>query len=187
MDILLQDFRYALRSLRRTPGFTLVVLAVMALAIGVNAMIFSMAYGIMYRPWPLPQSDRLALVSLADVKHGDDNVTFSFPDFRDLQSRSRAFSVLGGEWETNGQLTIGHEAERANGLSITSGLFPATGVAPALGRNFTPDEEVWGHNWNQVIISDRLWHERFQGDPAILGRTIKLNARVRQIVGVMPP
>jgi len=187
VDILLQDLRYAFRSLRRTPGFTLVVLTVMALAIGVNTMIFSMVYGVMLRPWPLPHSERVVVITLSDTKRHEEGQDFSFLDFMDLRARAKSFSAMGGEWGTNGQVTLGTEAERMNGMSVTSGLFAATGVAPVMGRDFQRDAEVWGKTWNQVIISDRLWRERFHADPQVLGRTIKVNARVRAIVGVMPP
>src|SRR5262249_11295073 len=64
---------------------------------------------------------------------------------------------------------------------------PSLGVKPVIGRNFTPDEEVWGHNWTQILISDKIWRERYHSDPNVLGKTIRMNGRVRQVIGVMPP
>ncbi len=187
MDILLQDLRFAFRSLRRSLGFTTVVVAVLALGIGVNTMIFSMVYGIMLRPWPLPGFERVMTVTesnkLKDVKH--DGV--SWLNYQDLRERSRSFEVVAGFWDIGGQVTIGDEPEKMQAANITSGLLPALGVQPQLGRNFTRDEEVYGQNWGPVLISDRIWKRRFGGTPDVLGKTLKLNGRVRTIVGVMPP
>lgn len=187
MDTLIQDLRYALRSLRRTPGFTAVVVAVMALGIGVNVSMFSMIYGIMFRPWPLPQPDRIVDVSQTDLRHGGQNNQISWPNFRDLRDRSKSFSAFGGYWDHQAIVTLDRDPERFRGASITSGVLPALGVAPVLGRNFRADEEVWGRNWTQVIISDRIWKTRFGGRTDVLGKTLRLNGRTREIVGVMPP
>ncbi len=186
MDILLQDVRFALRSLRRTPGFTAVVVAVLALGIGVNTMIFSMVYGVLFRPWPLPQFDRVMTVvetnKTQDVK-GDG---VSWLDYQELREQAKSFSVVGGFWGVSAQVVLGEEPEKLNAANITSGLLPALGVTPQLGRNFTRDEEVYGQNWKSVLVSDRIWRRRLGGTPNVLGHTLRLNGRVRAIVGVMP-
>ena len=187
MDTLIQDLRYAVRSLRRTPGFTAVVVAVMALGIGVNVSMFSMIYGIMFRPWPLPQPDRLVTVIQLDLQHSGNTEPISWPNYLELRDRSKSFTAFGGYWDHQAIVTLDRDPERFHGASITSGVLPALGVTPVLGRNFRPDEEVWGRNWTQVIISDRIWKTRFGGRTDVLGKTLRLNGRTREIVGVMPP
>lgn len=186
MDTLIQDLRYALRSLRRTKGFTAVVILVMALGIGVNISMFGMVYGMLFRPWPLPHPERIVELHETDKRHGWNNMGVSWPTFQDLRDRSRSYSAMGAYWDHQAIVTIDRDPERFLGASITSGVLPAIGVQPILGRNFTPDEEVWGRNWNQVIISERIWKKRFGGSPDALGKTLRLNGRTRQIVGVMP-
>jgi putative ABC transport system permease protein len=187
MDIVMQDLRYAWRALRRTPGFTAVVAVVMALAIGVNAMIFSMVYGILLRPWPLPASERIVMLRLSDRVRGERDQRFSFQDYFDLRDRSHSFQALGGTFDLPSQVTIGTEAESMDGVAVTAGLIEAAGVAPALGRTFTRDEERLAASLSVVIISDHVWRERFGADPNVLGRSMRVNSRVRTIVGVMPP
>src|ERR1051326_2440270 len=104
MDILIQDLRFAFRSLRRSPGFTVLVVGVLALGIGVNTMIFSMVYGIMFRPWPLPRFDRVMTVLETNQAQDVKGNSVSWLDFQDLRDQARSFSVVGGYWETGGQV-----------------------------------------------------------------------------------
>src|SRR5213075_578171 len=161
MEILLQDLRYAFRSLRRSPGFTAVVVAVLALGIGVNSMIFCMVYGIMLRPWPLPQFDRVMTINETNKAQGEKGSDVSWLNFHDLRHELKSFESIGGFWQIAGQVTIGNEPERLQAANITAGLMPALGLKPQLGRNFTEDENVYGQSWGVVMISDRIWHRRF--------------------------
>jgi putative ABC transport system permease protein len=187
MEILIQDLRFALRSLRRTPGFTAVVVAVLALGIGVNTMIFSMVYGVMFRPWPLPQFDRVMTVLETNKAQDVKGNSVSWLNYQDLKAQAKSYSVIGGFWGTGGQVIIGDEPEKLVAANITSGLLPALGITPQFGRNFTADEEVYGQNWGPVLVSDRIWHRRLGGTRDVLGRTLRLNGRKRTIVGVLPP
>ena len=187
MDILIQDVKFALRSLRRSPGFTAVVVAVMALGIGVNTMIFCMVYGVMIRPWPLPQFDRVLTVNEVNKSKDIQRSGVSWLNWQDLRHELKSYESIGGFWENGGQVTIGDEPERLHASVITAGLLPSLGLKPQLGRNFTDDENVYTQNWTTVMISDRVWHRRFGGRDDVLGKTVKLNGRTRAIVGVMPP
>ncbi len=187
MDIFLQDLRFALRSLRRSIGFTSVVVSVLALGIGVNTMIFCMVYGVMVRPWPLPNFDRVLTVLESNKQKDVKRSGVSWLNYQDLRDRSKALEVVAGFWDIGGQVTIGEEPEKMEAANITSGLLPALGLKPQIGRNFTRDEEVYGQNWGPVLISDRIWKRRFGGTQDVLGKTLKLNGRIRTIVGVMPP
>jgi len=185
MDVLLQDLRYALRSLRRTPGYTAVVVAVMALGIGLNTMVFTMVYGVLYRPLPLPGADRLAYLEHYEAKRDNDQ-NISFQMLRDMRGRQKSFEAIGGWWDHNAFVTIDREPERLFAATVTYDLFDALGVKPILGRGFAAEHEVIGPNWVPVAISHRLWKNRFQGDPNVLGKTVRLNGRTRTITAVMP-
>jgi putative ABC transport system permease protein len=187
MDVLLQDLRYALRSLGRSPGYTAVVATVMALAIAVNVTIFSMAYALLFRPWPLPDSERLVILNMTETKRAGGRLEFSWQTYFDLRERMTTLSGLGAYWDHVAIATLERDPERLFAADVTAGVFDVLGVKPALGRGFTRDEEVRGRNWSQVIISDRLWRDRFGSDPRVLGRTIRMDGREREVVGVMPP
>src|SRR5262249_46345443 len=90
-------------------------------------------------------------------------------------------------WQINGQVVIGEEPEKLQAADISAGLLPTLGIKPQLGRNFTEDENVYGQNWGVVLISDRIWKRRYGGTPDVLGKTLRINGRVRTIVGVLPP
>src|SRR5215813_9995705 len=112
MDILIQDVRFALRSLRRSAGFVAVVAAVMALGIGVNTMIFSMVYGLMLRPWPLPQFDRVMTIYESNKKQDIQHDGVSWLNFQDMRHELPSFETVAGFWNTRGQVVIGEEPEQ---------------------------------------------------------------------------
>src|SRR6266542_960019 len=151
MEILIQDVRFALRSLRRSPGFAAVVVAVMALGIGVNTMIFSMVYGVMLRPWPLPHFDRVMTINEVNKSQEVRHSSVSWLNYEDLRGQLQSFEAIGGFWQISGQVTIGEEPERLQAANITAGLLPALGVKPQLGRNFTYAENVYGQSWGVVL------------------------------------
>jgi putative ABC transport system permease protein len=187
VDTLIQDVKFALRSLGRAKAFTAVVMTVMALGIGVNVTVFSMVYGFLYRPWPIPDSNRAVAILMTMPRRHYMHMGMSWQSLFAIRDRSKSFSEIGGGWENNGMVTIDRDPEKLEAFAMTSGVLPALGVLPEKGRNFTRDEETWGRNWTQVIISDRIWHSRYHGDPNVLGRTLRLNGRVREVVGIMPP
>ena len=188
MDILIQDVRYAVRSLRRSPGFSAVVVAVLALGIGVNTMIFCMVYGLMLRPWPLPQFDRVMTITEANKAQGEKHSGVSWQNFQDFHHEVKSFAAIGGYWQIGGQVTIGDEPEQLHAANITEGLFPALGLKPQMGRNFTEEEStIFDKSLGVVMISDRVWRRRFHSSPDVLGKTVKLNGLKREIVAVTPP
>jgi putative ABC transport system permease protein len=186
MDILMQDLRYAVRSLSRAKGFTAVVALVIGLAIGANVLIFALVDGIMFRPWPMPGIERIVAVNMTDPGRGFNGMSWSWQNYRELQRRVKSFEMMGGYYNINAITTIDRDPEKFDGSVITSDLLPALGTLPVMGRNFRRDEEVWGKNWNQVIISARIWRTRFHSDPNVLDRVVRVNGRARAIVGVMP-
>ena len=186
IDGVLQDLRYAVRSLRRTPGFTITVVLVMALGIGINSMIFSCVNTVLFAPLPFPEPDRLMRVDAVNLQHPDDGMGMSFPDYRDVRSQSRSFAEIAAYSTSVAQVTLGGEPERFIATRTTANLLAVLGVRPALGRWFTADDEVAGHDLATVVISRKFWRERFRSDPHVLGRPLRMNGRVRTIVGVLP-
>src|SRR5690349_4253733 len=133
MEILIQDVKFALRSLRRSPGFAAVVVAVLGLGIGVNTMIFCMVYGVLARPWPLPQFDRVMQITEASRSQDVRATGLSWLNYQDLRGQLKSFQAIGGFWQIAGQVTIGAEPERLQAADITAGLLPALGIKPQLG------------------------------------------------------
>jgi predicted permease len=179
-----QDLRYAGRTLRKSPGFALVTVLTLALAIGANSAIFSVIDGVLLRPLPYPRADRIVRVSFHSR-------TFpKFPlnplDLRDIRARNRAFGAIAGITRVDRQLSGVGRPERLSSFSVTAGYFRVLGVSPRIGREFTTDDEFPGRG-KQVILSDRIWRARFSGDPAIVGRAVMLEAEPFTVVGVMPP
>ena len=178
-----QDVRYAVRTLGRSPGFATVIILTMALSIGANSAIFSVIDGVLLKPLPYPQPDRLVRFFLTNPDYP------KFPinrfDFRDYRSRSRAFESLAAYTRNDQQLSGTGEPIRLSGFSITAEFFHVLGLHPAIGREFSTRDELPG-NGHQVIISNNLWRTRFGARRDIVGRRIILAGVPLTIVGVMP-
>ena len=185
MDTLLQDLRYTLRNLARTPGFTIAAVLALALGIGANSAIFSAVDALLLRPLPYPDSDRLVSLGSAPLGEKRERSSLSRPDFEDLRTSVRGFSGLGAFVETGFNLAEGELPERLDGAVISHDLFSVLGVKPLLGRGFVAAEEP-PEGPRSAVISYELWQQRFGGDANILGRTLHLDGVDRQVVGVMP-
>jgi putative ABC transport system permease protein len=185
MSTLLQDLRYAVRTLRRTPGFTLVAATTLALGIGANTAIFSVFYGVLVRPLSYPDPDRLVqLAQTSSSYRGQMGITYR--EFRFLEERSEVFSAVAATTPVGFNIFTGSEALRVAGLRVSRGYFDVLGVQPALGRGFLPEEDLPG-GATAVVLSHGLWQRHFGGDPAILGRTVSLDGAPHIVVGIMPP
>ena len=178
LETFAKDVRYAFRALRRSPEFAAAAILSLALGIGATTAIFSVAYSVLLRSQPYPQSERLATVSL------DGAVTApAFEEFRH-KARSIERAALFVNWSFN--LGGQGEPERIPAARVSAELFELLGVKPELGRTFTAEEDQKGRD-NVVIIGDGLWKRRFAGDANALGRTLILNAAPYTVIGVMPP
>jgi putative ABC transport system permease protein len=186
MQSLFQDLRFAIRTLTKSPGFTAVAVLTLALGIGATTTIFSCVNALLLRPLPYPNQERLVAVFQTAPKKGWDKNNLSDADFLDYRAQNRSFEELGMSFNRSFSLTTGENATFVDGEVITTNMFKLLGVAPILGRTFLPVEEQPGKE-PVMIISHRMWRDRFQGDPKILGRTVTLSALPRTIVGVMPP
>jgi len=186
LETTLQDFRFGFRMLRRSPGFSLLAILCLTVAIGANAAVFSWIEGILFRPFPaVAHQERM--VALAGTSRGVSGYTdVSWPDFLDYEKNSRLIESFIVDRIAGTTLSIGDRAERAIGSIVSSNYFDALGVHPILGRGFLP-EENFGRNAHPVtVISYRTWKDRYGGDPAIIGREQYLNGVQHTIVGVAP-
>jgi len=177
-----QDVRYALRLLRRAPGFTAVAVLTLALGIGANSAIFTVVHAVLIRPLPYPQPDRLVGILQQHTSFGPDFATW--PDYTEWRDKSVSLESLGGAWSRVYNLTGIDEPERLAGAAVTPTLFTTLGVAPHLGGTFNPDGTG---DPRTVVLSHRLWQRRFGRATDVIGRTISLNGVSHTIVGVMPP
>jgi len=179
-----QDLRYALRQLRANPGFATVMILTLGLAIGANSAIFSVVEGVLLRPLPYPQANRIMRVFVSTPTYP------RFPlnpwDFHDLRDRNRSFTGMAAFTRSDMQLSGGTgRPEMLNGFEITAGFFNVLGLHPEMGHEFDRSNEV-PNSAREVILSDHLWRTQFAADPSIVGRKITLNAMPFTVVGVMP-
>jgi predicted permease len=179
---LLRHLRLALRRLLRSPGFAAVAVLTLALGIGTNTAIFSVVDAALLRPLPYPDAGRILRLY---ESHPRGDWVMSPPNFVDLRDRSRAFTAMGAWTGTSYALTGQGPAEEVQAAAVTPAFFGAMGVGPALGRTFTKEEGEPGTG-DEVVLSHGLWQERFGGRADILGRTVRLDGRDREVVGVMP-
>ncbi|MFZ0745480.1 MAG: ABC transporter permease [Terracidiphilus sp.] len=184
---MLQDLRYALRQLRKTPGFTLTAVLTLAFGIGATTAIFSIVEGVLLRPLPFPQPDRLVTVGDIVEGTGADNAGISgvtAPEIRSYMQEARGFAGLGAYQQTGYELSGVGAPAQINGSRLTGNMFAVLGVAPLMGRGFTPRED---ETRQQVaVISYQMWHSRFHGADNILGQKILLDRKPYEIIGVMP-
>ena len=182
-DALVQDVRYTIRTYARTPSFTAAIVATLALGIGASTSIFSMVNGIVLRPLPLPDPDRLVYAN--EVNAGGMPISVAWPNFLDWRARARSFEGLAGSREEGLFLTGGERPDRLRARRVTADFFRVLGVQPAIGRAFVDDEDRPGTN-PVVVVSDGFWRDHLGADPAALGRSITLSRRPHTVVGVLP-
>src|SRR3984957_2997733 len=181
----MQTIRYGLRQLRRNPGFAVVAILTLALGIGANTAIFSVLDGVVLKPLPYREPDRLVLLALYNRSLGYPT-NLSYPDFLDWQRTSRSFEQMAAFKPQGFDLTNPGMPEHVDGNEVSSGFFDTLGVSLALGRELSPQENRTGGP-PAVVICDRLWKDRFAGSAAALGKLVTLNGVDYTIVGVLPP
>ena len=169
MSVLLQDLRFAARMLWRSPGFTLVALLTLALGIGVNTAMFSVAHAVLWRSLPYPDPDRLVMVGDVAAHNPNEYWGASYSNLADWRSRSRSFEQLAGVMHLQHILREGANPARVRGSAVSHNFFEVMGVAPLIGRVFGASEDRQGVA-GVVVISHAMWVNRFGGDSAILGR-----------------
>jgi len=186
MDRLLSDLRYAFRTLRRSPGFAAVAVLTLALGIGANSAIFSVISGVLVRPLPYRDGERLVRLEQRAAMPGMDHSGVSVQEFHDYRERTRTLSGVveyHALWFT---LLDRGEPERVQSGVVSWDFFQVMGIEPMLGRVFLPDEDREGAA-PVLVLGHEFWRQRFGGDPGVIGRTVEMNDRVHTIVGVLPP
>ena len=186
MQTFLQDLRFGLRMLRRSPGFSILAILCLTLGIGTNAAVFSWIEGILIRPYPLiAHQDRMFALG-GTTRGAQQGNPLSYPDFLDLEKTSTLFESFIIDKITGTTLSVGDRAERWIGGIVSANYFDALGVRPILGRGFRPEEGT-GRNAHPVtVISYRTWKDRYKGDPEIIGKTQYMNGVQHTIIGVAP-
>jgi putative ABC transport system permease protein len=181
-----QDLRYAVRTLRLNLGFTAVAVICLALAIGVNTMIFSIVNGVLLEPLPFADPDHLMMLNESNPPLGVRRSGVSYANLRDWRERSRSFSTIVGVQTRSLTIADRGDPERYSGAAISWELFSTLGVRPALGRDFMATDDQPGAE-PVVLLSDEVWRVRYSGDQAIVGRPLLVDSRPHTIVGVLPP
>ena len=183
MQDLTRDLRFGLRTLTRSPGFTLLVVVTLALGIATNVAIFATVHGMLLDSLPYREPDRLAFLWASKPSQGWGNVSISAANFRDWQQRSRTFESM-AIWDYAGfNLSTGDEVERVGGVRTSPNLFQVVGIEPALGRGFGDADAA--REEPVVVLSHALWQQRFGADPDALGRKILLDGAPHTVIGVM--
>src|SRR5215813_3601373 len=183
MEALIQEIRHGLRSLLRNPSFSIIAVLALALGIGVNSSIFSVVNGVLLKPLSYKNPDQL--VRIWEKWGGFDDGSISYPNFKDWRERNKSFEKMAAYRWVGFNLTGGDQPERLSGRQVSSELLDLLGVAPAVGRNFLPDEDREGAS-PVAIISTSLWKRRFGGDQSVLEQSVILNDQSYRIVGVLP-
>jgi hypothetical protein len=186
VECLWQDIRYALRWLRKSPGFTAVAILTVALGVGANTAIFSIVNAVLLRPLPFREPDRLVRIFFNEPGVGLRDITFSEPELDDLTTRAGVFESVSPIGGGSANLTGVKQPERIEFVLIGFDYFSMLGATPQIGRLYGPQDYVLGFSPN-VVISDALWHRDFGADPNVLGRTFRFDGDPATIVGVLPP
>lgn len=179
------ELRYAVRQLRKSPGFSLVAILGLALGIGANVALFSVVHSVFLRPLPYREPDRLVRLSSTNDAQQLTRVGFSYPRFLEVQQRQEVFSHLALSAVNAFTLTGRGDPEQLIGLHASAALLPALGVEPVLGRNFSADEDRPGGE-RVALVSHGIWQQRFNGDASILGQALTLDGAPYTIIGVLP-
>lgn len=186
MRSVLDELRYALRTLRGSPTFTVVALLTLALGIGANTAIFSVVNAVLLQPLPFRDAGRLVQIWETNPQKGIDQVTTNVPNYLDWRRRSRTLEDIAVYRASRRTLLGDGPAERFASQAVTASYFKALGVEPALGRSFLPAEEVLG-NHNVLVLGHGFWQRRLGRDPEIVGKKLNLDGVELEVVGVMPP
>jgi putative ABC transport system permease protein len=187
LESISQDVRFALRTLRKSPGFTIVAVLALAIGIGGNTAIFSLVDAVRARALPYQEPERLVQLWGNVQRASVERRGTSYPDYADWRAQATSFEEMAAFAGVTMTLFTTEEPERLSVELVSPGYFSILSVAPAQGRTIRPEEDVVGNPANVVVLSDGLWKRRFGSDPAIIGKQITLNTRVCTVIGIMPP
>src|ERR1051326_7741445 len=183
MNTLLRDVRYGLRMLAMRPAFAAVAVLTLALGIGANTAIFSVVYGVLLRPLPFPESDRLMTINESNAQKNSEPTELSFPNLSDLQKQNNSFEGVAAYHSASYVVEFDGVPSRVTGTTVSSNLFPLLRAKAAQGRTFLPEEDAPGAN--TMIVSQGFWQRPFAGQ-ALAGQSVTIDDRPYAVVGVMP-
>ncbi|MFN2514258.1 MAG: ABC transporter permease, partial [Pyrinomonadaceae bacterium] len=186
MESLLKELRYGIRSLLKHPGFTAIAVVTLALGIGANTAMFSVINGVLLRPLPYHDPDRLVTIWEESPERGLFQLPVSYANFRDWQDQNHVFEQISAYTFTNLNLTGAGEPARLLTVRSSANLFSLVGAGPLLGRAFLTEEDKEGAN-RVVIMGHALWQSRFGSDSGIVGKSLTLNNQSHTVIGVMSP
>ncbi len=185
MDALMQDIRYALRGLRRSPGFTLVAMLTLALGIGVNSAVFGIVNAILFRPLPVERPQELVDI-YGHSATSSSHETHSFPNYQDYRQQNTTLSGLIAYSNFFAHASMEGSSDLVIGELVSDNYFPLLGIRPVMGRVFTAEEYSAEGAFPVAVLSDGLWKTRFGSDPNVVGRQFRMNGRVYTVIGVAP-
>jgi predicted permease len=183
LESIMADARLAMRQLRRSPGFTIAAIFTLALAIGANAVVFSVMNAFILRPLDVPQPESLYALQRGDVISG----YMSWPNYLDLRDRNHTFSGLAAYGVTSVGFDTGENPSGAWGEEVSSNYLDALGLQPSLGHFFHAGDEHGVNSLPYIVLTHDFWHTRFQDDPGVVGRVVRLNGHPFTVIGVGPP
>lgn len=186
METLIQDIKFGMRVLVKSPSLSIVATIALALGIGANTAIFSVVNAVLLRPLPFPESNKLFALYETDQRRGSLRGSHSYPNFFDLRAQNTAFEKVASYYSSDFIMTGRGEPARLQGAVSSADLFPLLGIKPLYGRTFVPDDDKPSETGRVVILSEQLWHRRFNSDPSIINQSTTLNGKNFTIVGVMP-
>jgi putative ABC transport system permease protein len=186
MDNLIQDIRYGVRMLLKSPSVSIVATIALALGIGANTAIFSVVNAVLLKPLPFPEPESLMAVFETNQQRGQLRGSYSYPNYFDLRDQNNVFEHIAAHHDNDFILTGHGEPARLPGVVVTSNLFTLLRVMPALGRNFSPEDDKPSDSDRSVILSHSLFEKRFGSDPSIINKSITLDGKSYNVIGVMP-
>jgi predicted permease len=188
METLLQDIRYGLRSLRKSPGLTAIVAATIAIGVGANTAMFSLVNGFLIRPLPVPSPDQLAVLAIQEKNSPLGAHGFSYPEFVAFRQQAAASCEVFGQALARGSLglTSDGRTDRVSITAVSKNYFSGLGVNPALGRLILPNEGEGPGERPVLVLGYSLWQKRFGGDPSVIGKQVRIDGKPVEIVGVVP-
>src|SRR5579863_6993559 len=185
MQTLWQDLKFALRMLRKNPGFTAVAILTLALGIGANTAIFSVINTVLLQPLPYKDPARILNLSGMDLKTQTSGAFLSYTKYTQIQEQNKTLESIAGFYPLTLSMVTEREPEAVNGARASVDFFRVLGISPARGRAFLPEEEQDGGP-DVAVISDGFWHSHFAGDPAAMGKALVLDGKSATIVGILP-
>ncbi len=187
LEAMAVELRQSLRGLRRNPALTLLGAAMLALGMGASALVFSIFHAALIQPLPFRAADRVVQLWETRLDRGFNQTSFTEANFWDVRAQNHSFAEVAAQHYDEANLTGDGPAEKVTFIGVTAGFFRTLGVSPMLGRDFSYDEGGHGAAQRVAILGNRFWKSRFGADPAILGKTLRLDDRAYTVVGVLPP